>query len=120
MAAWRICASVAVILAAALPVAAQTYTLKETPQKGDCFQLQLDMTLSGKIHVLKDNKPAEFELVATARHVLAQRLLEVDAKGTPQKAACVYEAAEASIQAGPSLSKRTLRPERTLLVVERG
>lgn len=119
MAAWRNWASVAVVLAVVLPARAQNCALKETLKTGDCFQLQIDMNLSGDMHVVRDNQPASLKLAATARHVFAQRILDVDAKGVAQKAACAYEAAEASIQAGPSRSKRVLRPERTLLVVER-
>ncbi len=119
MAAWRTWASMAALVAATLPAQAQNHTLKETLQTGNCFEIQLDMNLTGEIHVVVNDKPNALTLAATARHGFVQRMLEVDAKGVPQKAAFVYTAAEAAIQAGASQSKRLLRPERSLLVVDR-
>lgn len=119
MGAWRVCATVAALLALALPAAAETYLLKETPQKDDCFQFEVDMKLEGKMDVIRETKPVSFQLSATARHVFAQRLLELDAKGIPQKAACVYQSAQAIIKAGPSESARKLSDDHNLLVIER-
>src|SRR5947207_2787869 len=76
MAAWRTWASMALILAATAPAGAQNFLLKETSQKGDCFRLELDMNLSGDMHIVKDNRPASLKLAATARHVFAQRILD--------------------------------------------
>jgi hypothetical protein len=119
MSVWRGWASVALVVAAAGPVAAQKYTLTETPKSGQCAQYQLEMKLSGTNHTLdKDNQPVSMPLEATARHVFAERILEVE-KRLPQKAVRAYEAATASLQAGGSRSQRTLRADRTLLVVQR-
>jgi hypothetical protein len=118
MAAWRTWTTLAMVLATVGTVHAQPYSLKESPQIGDCFQLSLEMSLSGTLHVLKDNQPASLPLSAQAKHAFVERILEINGQGVPRKAARVYETAQASIQAGTSRSERTLRPEHRLLVIQ--
>ncbi|HEV3262247.1 MAG TPA: hypothetical protein VG013_35675 [Gemmataceae bacterium] len=119
MAAWRILASVVVVLAAVRAATAQTYRLTETPKAGDCFQVQLQMTLAGEIRVHKDHKPVSLKLAATATHAFPERVLIVGGDGIPQKTARVYETAKAVITIGTDRSERSLRDGRRLIVAQR-
>jgi hypothetical protein len=119
MAIWRVLASAAIILSAVSTGRAQTYSLAETLQLGDCFHFRLVMTIKGEIHVTKNGKPDTLPLAATARHGFSERVLALDAKGLPQKAARSYESANAVIAVGKDRSERTLRPERRLQVAYR-
>jgi hypothetical protein len=118
MAAWRNLVGIAVLLSA-VPASAQTYPLTETPQPGDCYQLELAMTLDGRIKVNKDGKPVAMKLSATGTHKLAERVLLVGPTGIPQKTARLYDAARATIALGGDKSERTLRPECRLIVAQR-
>jgi hypothetical protein len=110
--------SVAVLLLAVSLGRAQTYALKEDVKVGDCFRFRLGMTLKGEIRVTKDGKPDSLPLAATATHVFPERILDVDSKGLPQKAARLYESATAVITIGRDRSERGLRPQRRLQVAE--
>jgi hypothetical protein len=98
---------------------AQNYSLAETSQVGDCFHFRLAMTLKGEIHITKNGKPDSLPLAATAKHSFPERVLAIDGKGLPQKAARYYESASAVIAIGKDRSERSLRPERRLQVAHR-
>lgn len=119
MAAWRTLASVVVTLAAVQTGWAESYSLTETPKVGDCYRIHLDMTLSGEIRVIKDNKPASLKLEAKAVHDFPERILVVSPKGMPQKTARYYETAQAKITVGGDVAERTLRNDRRLLIAQR-
>ena len=58
MAAWRTLGVVVALLAAADMAHAESYPLAEAVQAGDCFRIQLEMSLSGEIKVTRDGRPA--------------------------------------------------------------
>jgi hypothetical protein len=119
MAAWRTLGSVVVLLAGAGLASAQTYTLAEPVQAGDCAKLHLEMTLAGELKVTRDGKAVPLTLAAAATHDFAERVLAVGKSGLPEKAARVYTNARATIRAGDGRSERALRPERQLVVAQR-
>src|SRR6266852_185093 len=119
MGAWRILGTLVVATAVGRSASAETYLLSETAQAGDCFRIQLDMTLSGEMRVNKEGKPLSLTLEATAIHEFPERILHVAADGLPEKAARIYEKANAVITVDKTPSNRCLRPERRLLVAQR-
>jgi hypothetical protein len=116
MSAWRVLGTMGLLLAAAPAAWAQSCTLRETPQPGDCFQIQLDMKLSGEMRIHKDDKMDSLKLEATAVHEYPERILAVAQDGLVQKTARLYTTAKATITVGGERSERTLRPERRLCV----
>jgi hypothetical protein len=119
MATWRRLGAVVVALAAARPALAETYELKESFRPGDCARVQLDMTLTGTMKVLRDGKTAELPLTASASHQYTERVLGADKEGTPSKAARRYAAAVSTIRVEGKPSERELRPQFRLLVAQR-
>jgi hypothetical protein len=119
MAAWRTLGSVVVLLAAARLAPAQTYPLAEPVQAGDCFKFHLEMTLTGELKVNRDGKAVPLKLTATAGHDFAERVLDVGKAGLAEKAARVYDKAQAAIGVGDDRSERALRKERRLVVAQR-
>lgn len=116
---WRNLGSLVILLVAAAYAPAQTYSLTETPQAGDCLQYHLEMSLAGELKIMKDDAPASIKLSATATHDFPERLLVVSKAGVPQKTARFYGTAKAVIAAGSDRTERTLRPERSLVIVQR-
>ncbi len=116
---WRTLGAVVVMLASARLGPAQTYMLAERLQAGDCFRVHLDMNLTGEIHVQKDGKVQPLKLSASAAHEFLERLLNVGVDHLGEKSARYYEKARAAISVDGEDSKRTLRPERRLLVAQR-
>jgi hypothetical protein len=115
----RILATLVVALAVGRSTLAQTYPLSETAQAGDCFRIHLNMTLSGEMRVNKEGKPWSLTLEATATHEFPERILQVASDGLPEKAARIYEKANAVITVDKTPSNRSLRSERHLLVAQR-
>jgi hypothetical protein len=119
MCAWRVWGTVGLLLALTPAGWGQTCTLAETVQAGDCFEIQLDMKLSGEMRVRKEDKTVPLKLEAVANHAYPERILAVSAGGDVQKTARLYETAKATITVGTDRSERTLRPERKLFVAQR-
>jgi hypothetical protein len=120
MLASRIRWAVALALVAAPSAFAQTVTLAEPVRAGDCFHYRLEMTLKGQLHIQKNGESASLPLDAAGGHTLDERILAVGATGLPEKSARGYAAAKVIIRVGNDRSERTLRPERSLLVAQRG
>jgi hypothetical protein len=120
MFAWRIRSAVAFLLLAAPCGLAQTCTLAEPSRAGDCFRVRLGMTLKGTMRIQKESGPASLPLEAAGTHAYDERVLAVGASGLPEKSARRYETAKVVIRVGGERSERTLRPERSLLVAQRG
>jgi hypothetical protein len=119
MAALRNLGILVIVLVAARPGWAQTYTLTETVQPDDCFHIRLAMQLTGEWHVQRDDSAVPIRITAAANHEFPERVLIVGPKGWPVKTARHYETAEAVITAGRGEpSKRTLRPECRLIVAQ--
>jgi len=119
MAAWRNLAVLAVALLGAGPAWTQTCDLKETSKPGDCFSLTLAMKLAGEWHVQRDDKALPVRLSATAGHQFVERILTLDANAQPVKTLRHYQTAQAQITTGATVSERTVRPERCLIVAQR-
>jgi hypothetical protein len=118
MCAWRVLGAVGLLLAMVPASRAQTCTLVENVQAGDCFTIQLDMKLSGEMRLRKEDKTVPLKLEAVANHAYPERILAVSAGGDVQKAARAYETAKAAITVGTDHAERGLRPERRLFVVQ--
>lgn len=119
MSAWRVLGTMGFLLATTPASWAQTCTLAETPQAGECFQIQLDMKLSGEMRVRKDDKTNPLKLEASAVHEYPERILIVARDGMVEKTARLYETAKASISVDGNRSERTLRADRRLFVAQR-
>jgi hypothetical protein len=105
-------------LAAALGGAAPvTYTLTESGQAGDCYQIHIELDLKGEMHVSREGQPQTLKLAAQAEHRFAERVLVAD-RGVIHKTARAYETASATITQGQEKLERTLRPERRLIVAQ--
>ncbi len=118
MSAWRVVGMMGLLLAATPAGWAQTCTLRETPQPGECFKIQLDMKLSGEMRVHKDDKIVSLKQEASAVHEYPERILVVAPDGFVQKTARLYETAKASIAIDSDRVEYTLRPERRLFVAQ--
>jgi hypothetical protein len=119
MANGRNLASVAILLALAPCGWAQTYPLAEAVQPGDCFQIKLDLKLSGELRIRKADGVTPLKLEITAAHGFAERALAVGATGLCDKAVRVYDKADAVFTVSADRTEHTLRPTRRLLVAQR-
>jgi hypothetical protein len=119
MKAWGVLVAAAVLLVAASAGRGQTYSLAETAKAGDCFRVQLDMTLTGEMRIQRDGKVVPLPEEATATHEFSERFLQANKAGEVEKTARVYETAKAVITVNKERSERTLRPDRRLLVFQR-
>jgi hypothetical protein len=117
MKAWGILVGAAMVLATASAGRAQTYTLADTVQTGDCFRIQLDMKLKGEMRIQRDAKVIPLPEEATAAHDFVERVLQVNKAGEVEKTARIYETAKAVITVDQTRSERALRTDRNLLVV---
>jgi hypothetical protein len=118
MAKWKSFGCIVVALAVTVPAGAQTYELAEKNQVGDCYQIELAMTLTGDMKVMRNDQPVSLKLTANGMHRFAERVLAVSAGGDLQKTARAYEIATADITLGNDRSERKLRPERRLIVAQ--
>jgi hypothetical protein len=97
----------------------QTLVLAEPIQKGDCFQIQLHMQLSGKLHLHQGDGTTSLPLKAEAKHTFIERALDLARDSTIARSARVYETAELHLTVNHNASKHALRPDRRLLVAGR-
>jgi hypothetical protein len=118
MRAWRILGSFILGIAWAASAGAQTYELVETPKVGDCLQINLTMSLTGQMHVTKNDKPIAMNLTTTAEHAFPERVLAVSPKGLIQKSARAYETAKVINTIDGNRSEINLRAERRLQVAQ--
>lgn len=119
MAAWRSLVVGTVVLAGLSPAMAQeTYTLTEAVEADDCFRVQLEMKLSGNIH-LSQQDDTKLPQAAVATHDFTERLLSVGPQGTPDKIVRHYEQARIVRKIQGEEYKDELRKERRLLVLQR-
>lgn len=118
MATWRSLAVLATLIVVGT-APAQTYSLVESPQVGDCCRVQLSLKLEGELRVNRQDKVVPLKLLAQADHQFPERVLALDAKGVPQKVARHYATARALITVDGDRSERTLRADRQTLVAHR-
>lgn len=120
MSAWRIAGSGLITLVLAGSAWAQTYPLTETVKADECFRYELQMNLTGTMHIPREEQPAAvLKLSAQAKHAFPERILMIGTAGLPQKSARIYETARAVIQVEGSATERVLADERSLIVVQR-
>jgi hypothetical protein len=111
-------AACGLVLASAIGGAAPvTYTLTESGQAGDCYQIHIELDLKGEMHVSREGQPQTLKLGAQAEHSFAERVL-VAGRGAIHKTARAYETAKATITQGQERLERGLRPERRLIVAQ--
>jgi hypothetical protein len=106
-------------LALSGPAWGQAYDLKEVSAAGKYFHVQITMTLNGEIRVDQGGKKVPLKQEASASHDFLERILEVGPNGLPSKCAQVFKSAKAAIKVAGVPSDRVLRPEHSLLVVQR-
>lgn len=119
MGAGRVLGAGICLLVAASAGWAQSGPLAETVRPGDCFQLQLDMKLTGTLRVQKNGRLASIDLKADSSHAFVEKALAVTAGGLIDRSARVYEKARAVIVVDGERTQRTLRNDRNLLVAQR-
>jgi hypothetical protein len=118
MMAWRVPSAVALLLAVVPAGRAQTTTLAERVEPGDCFRYGIEMHLTGEMRFKRDGKVVPAPLSARASHSYPERVLAA-AGGQVQKAARLYQTAKAVIERGGAKSESTLRSSRKLVVAQR-
>jgi hypothetical protein len=119
MTAWRVSLTVGLLVVAASTSRAQTGTLAETLQPGNCFRYGIEMKLTGEMRYVDENaKSVPVKMSAQGKHAFAERVLAA-AGGLVQKSARVYESATATIERGSNRTENTLRPSRKLIVAQR-
>jgi hypothetical protein len=119
MLASRFRVAVAVLFTSVPCCLAQTCSVAEPIKAGDCFNVRLEMTLKGKLHIQKNGTASDLPLEAAGSHAFDERILALGTSNLPEKSARRYTAARAIIQVASDRSERTLRPERSLLVAQR-
>jgi hypothetical protein len=98
---------------------AQPLAVSETLQPGDCFQVQLEMKLSGQLKIMRGGSPASLKLEATGTLGMTEKVLASSPDQLADKVARLYDTARATITVEKDKSERTLRPERRLIVAQR-
>src|ERR1700730_8136971 len=118
MATWRMLGSFLVSIAFARTGWAQTYLLSETSHAGDCFHLQLELTVTGEMRIQRQGGvvPLKHELSAT--HDFSERFLNIGSSGLPNKSARVYQTAKSVSIVDRDRSEHIFRPERHLFVAQ--
>jgi hypothetical protein len=119
MSASRTLVTVLLVLASAGLAWGQSYPLAESVKADDCFRVRIEMTLSGEIKVLRDGKADKLPLTARATLEFPERVLSVTANGLPDKAARVYQTANATVGVAKQKGDKSLRKERQLVVAQR-
>jgi hypothetical protein len=115
---WRTLAGVAMLLAVGPAVRAKGYLLQETLAAGDCFKVELKLTLKGTMQLKRGDKRESVPLEASAVHVFPERILSVAKTGNAEKTARVYETAQAAIKIAGHTSQKTLRDQRALFIAQ--
>lgn len=98
---------------------AEPLTIRETIKPGDCFQVQLEMKLTGQLQLNRQGTPVNLNLSAAGSLGLTEKVLTVTGEGLSEKVARIYDNARATITVDKDRSERTLRPERRLIVAQR-
>jgi hypothetical protein len=120
MAVARIVAVVILAGLAAGAARAETYTLAETPQSGDCFAITIKLKLTGEMTVAQEGQPVKLKQATTGEHSFRERVLSVQKDGPlVTKAVRHYDDARASHTVDETVSHRTLRDDRRLVVAQR-
>ncbi len=119
MSAWKSLASLLGVIVLASAGQAQTYTLQEQFSKEHYFHVELDTTLKGKLLIQKKDKVVPLEQTVSAKHDFVERVLQTGNLGVLVKTARLYKEAQVSIEVGETPSKRSIRPNRYFMVVQR-
>jgi hypothetical protein len=117
---WRNLAAVLALSLLGSAVRGQTHSLIDSPKSGDCIHYDISMTLKGELRINRDGKTVAIPLTADARHQFAERVLEAKEKGLPEKVARYYEVARSTLHVDGAASAKSLRPQRRLIVGQRG
>jgi hypothetical protein len=98
---------------------AQPVDISEKLQPGDCFQVQMEMKLTGQLKIARQGTTSPLKLEAAGTIDLLEKVLSATAEPLAEKVARKYETARASITVGSDKSERTLRSDRRLIVAQR-
>ncbi len=120
MATWRNLAILIGAFGAVSSAGAQSQLITEATTRGDCFRYELHMTVTGELRVNRDGKQTPIPLAAQARHHFSERILEHKPKGLPEKVARHYDVAQSALNVNNATTNRELRPDRRLVVAQRG
>lgn len=113
---WRILAVLGMLLTMTPVLRAKGHPLEERLVPGDCFRVELNLSLKGSMEFDRDQRKRTLPLEASATHVFPERILAVAKNGSAEKTARRYQTAKATIKLDKHTSTKTLRPERNLLV----
>ena len=98
---------------------AQTYTLQESSQKDSIYAIHLQTTLKGEMIIQQQDKQIPLKQSVVAHHQYTERVLQTGDMRVLGKTARQYKVAEVAIEVDKSTTKRTIRPQRRFVVVQR-
>src|SRR5262245_52329863 len=105
-------------LVAAVPAAAQSCLLAESPREGDCFRVTTETTLAGTLKVSRDGKMAPIRISAKNEHVFAERVVAAE-KALVRKSVRHYVTAVSRATVDGDRVERVLAADHRLIVAQR-
>jgi len=112
----------AVLVGVAIAVgsaSAQSAYLGEATTAGDCFQVDLTLSVTGKLKVDRGGKLEALAISAAAKHRFVERTETPDARGGVGKVLRKYAEAKSESRTAGETAKRDLALDRTLIVAQR-
>jgi hypothetical protein len=115
----RVLGAIGCLLATVGHCWAQSATLVEPVVAGECYQIKLDMKLTGEMRGLNQDGAPPLKMEAAGTHEVRERIMAVGVTGLPEKSARIYDRAEAVIVVNKDRIEKNLRPDRKLIVAQR-
>ncbi|MGL6097695.1 MAG: hypothetical protein ACRC7O_18085, partial [Fimbriiglobus sp.] len=100
-------------------VSAQTVTLAEQVAPGDCFRIEIGLTVDGAMKVERDGKRESLPLKAKAGHTFFEVVEAAGVKGEAGMTVRHYLVAASEADLGVERTKRELSADRRLIVAKR-
>ena len=110
---------VALLAASAPAVAQESVVLAEEIKSGDCFRVDIGLTVEGKMKVERDGKLEPIGLKSKAAHAYVERVESPDSRGGIGNVLRHYSAAASDSDVGTDRSRRELPADRRLVVAKR-
>lgn len=93
--------------------------LAEEVKAGDCFRVELALTVEGKLKVERDGKLDPLALRSKAAHLFTERVEATDGRGGIAKTVRAYTTAASDSEVGTERTKRELAADRRFVVAKR-
>lgn len=93
--------------------------LRDDLATDQCYTVQQDLSLTGEIRVIQEEKMVPLKLAAKARHNYSERILAGGPPAEALKAARNYTGAKATITVEGNASERLLREDRRQVILQR-